>query len=573
MTAGGLLHPVTQTNAVPFAPPMALIDGKPDARFHVQSLSSVAPLDERTASITCSNHQPVILDPNAMIEIAWPYELWDQSAAWLPFVIGRFVYIERDIPSPDATWQLQDAWTQSLQRGMTDVLGDAVDQLAIPSAAVFAVGDQANRSHEANIYPESSIYLPNATATGISWSFGDALQTLNLFSSLQLDLSLLPLNLRHEPLRETIHLTSDIRKALEALLTQMNAVIIRSLSKTDGQINEHRIVLPRQATPCIEPNLDEHEPRLRRLFSWQPNAAARRWIAYGNRPEIEATLELVGGWNPTMENQPGDTYSRKDAVDFHTVRDVYRRWVLNEHGGWSVAPFNRPQTFHAASFFDQPEATDQALRLRNCLTLDAGGRSRGVIVQISVDGGLCWQAYPGRFSVLNDEAGVYLDDDALPTDILAAALAGDLRVRVTATLRSPLRLSVSRWSGNAFRGVDQPVELEAGDRFTLRQIATSSLHHTLVSSGQADANISDETIALKRWLLERLEKQPIAKPDQWAWQFDDARPWLTAGKRLILNQLDSVREMMIQRAVMQFDDEQSHISSKIELQNLRSVHS
>ncbi|MCG3180553.1 MAG: hypothetical protein BIFFINMI_02915 [Phycisphaerae bacterium] len=166
------------------------------------------------------------------------------------------------------------------------------------------------------------------------------------------------------------------------------------------------------------------------------------WIGLGERERVESTFSLVAGWDPGLESGDHRTFTRQSA-GFAAVRDVYRRWVLNESGDWSVEPFSRGPAANLADLFGGATLL-RPRRLLPCLSSDDDGRSRGVVVEVSYDSGASWRRHPGRVEVLDNEAGVRIADDPLPPDYWQAAVAGTLAVRVTATLESDRRLRVER---------------------------------------------------------------------------------------------------------------------------------
>ena len=61
-------------------------------------------------------------------------------------------------------------------------------------------------------------------------------------------------------------------------------------------------------------------------------AVTHRYIGQGDFKIYEATFELVKAWEPADESTNYDTFSPTTNPDFYKVKDVYRKWVLNEAG-------------------------------------------------------------------------------------------------------------------------------------------------------------------------------------------------------------------------------------------------
>jgi hypothetical protein len=200
-----------------------------------------------------------------------------------------------------------------------------------------------------------------------------------------------------------------------------------------------------------------------------------RFIAEAAGPVVESTFALVGGWDAADEALADGEYSKSGSSDFEAVANVFRLWVLNEDGAFTAEPFDRGPAFDLTTLFDDGRAIEpQPLRFGHALSQDAAGRSVGVVVEMSIDGGASWSRYPGTASVLSDRAGVYLADDALPAGFLAAVRGGVGKIRVTATLRNPLPLQSVRWRGNPFTGAFRTQRLKLGDAFGWRRVLPGS---------------------------------------------------------------------------------------------------
>lgn len=234
----------------------------------------------------------------------------------------------------------------------------------------------------------------------------------------------------------------------------------------------------------------------------------RAWLATGDRPVVEDTLALLPGWDPALTGQPDSDYARLTSSDFSLFGPVYRAWVLNEDGAYSQPPFDQGPAFDIGAYFDAPGTLHQPIALRDCLTRDAAGRSIPPIIEASTDSGASWSAYPGSAAVMTDRAGVLLTDDTLPAGILAAAKAGTLALRVTASLVSPNPIQAQRWDGNPFVGGAPLRRLRLGERFAWRRVAATSIHADAIASGTLAADQADDRIALRIELHNRLTRSP-----------------------------------------------------------------
>ncbi len=180
--------------------------------------------------------------------------------------------------------------------------------------------------------------------------------------------------------------------------------------------------------------------------------ARRGVVVLGRLKRYEATFELSPGWDPYDVPDTWGRTVRSRSDDWPGDGDVLRRWVLNEDGAYSDGPWNLPlHEFGDVSETDFNRPTPR--RLEPCLSTDEGGRSLGVVVEVSVDAGVTWRRWAGPVRVSADRCDVLLGGDELTGEYYQAALAGDARVRVTATVASDARL-IAEIEGDAGAGCD-----------------------------------------------------------------------------------------------------------------------
>ncbi|MBI1373905.1 MAG: hypothetical protein GC159_14375 [Phycisphaera sp.] len=239
---------------------------------------------------------------------------------------------------------------------------------------------------------------------------------------------------------------------------------------------------------------------------------ATRLVGHADGAVVESTFDLVPAWDPAAESLTDGAYGKSTSDDFDAVANVFRLWALNEDGAYSVEPFNRGAAFDLTSLFGDGRAmAAQALAFGPTLTMDEAGRCVMAHVELSTDAGATWTRYAGPIATPTDHAAVYLDDDALDTSYLDAARAGDARVRVTATLRSPLPLECVRWHGNPFAAVYAQRLVRAGDAFRHHRVAETSKYHAAVRRGQRHAAEADDRAAMAAWLAAE-PPMPDGKP-------------------------------------------------------------
>jgi hypothetical protein len=206
-------------------------------------------------------------------------------------------------------------------------------------------------------------------------------------------------------------------------------------------------------------------------------ASPRRYVARGGVKIFESTFDLVAGWDDSLASYDPDEFSPSANPDFDAVRDVFRKWVLNEAGEYSGEPYDRGPAPDLAGLFEGEPYARRHRRLLPCLSRDALGRSRGVYVEISLDGGATWQRANLAIRVLNDEAGLYLTDDPLPPAYLHAAMRDYARIRVTASLEGDSVLRAERVAEEAdeLPGRTRVLHVPGGYRY--RKVASTSRFH------------------------------------------------------------------------------------------------
>ncbi len=169
-----------------------------------------------------------------------------------------------------------------------------------------------------------------------------------------------------------------------------------------------------------------------------------KYIGQGDFKVFEATFELVKAWDPSLEDSDYDKFSPSTNPDFHQVRDVYRKWCLNEAGQYTSAPYNRGDAFDFSKIFRSANFVPRRRRYYPALTSDTLGHSLGYYLQViygNEDTGHSWLQYLHAFNILLDECGVWLSSDRLDADTWFAAQQGLLKFRITASVIADERLT------------------------------------------------------------------------------------------------------------------------------------
>jgi len=166
-----------------------------------------------------------------------------------------------------------------------------------------------------------------------------------------------------------------------------------------------------------------------------------RYIVQGDYKIYEATFELVKSWDPALEEHDYDKYSPLSNENFNEVRDVWRKWCLNEAGDYSASPYNQGPAFDFSKIFENDNYIQKRRRFLGALTGTQDGESIGYYLEVSYTNGSYWWPYMDSFKVLLDQCGVWLSAQQLDMDMWFAILKGVLKFRLTASVMSDERLS------------------------------------------------------------------------------------------------------------------------------------
>jgi len=292
------------------------------------------------------------------------------------------------------------------------------------------------------------------------------------------------------PLRDIVLEGRTLGEALEALLEPMGGRLVVRADPGWGAVarrlelwRPERAATVRLANQPVGERFDPAATHFSALsFEARFDAAPRRYVARGDVRCYETTLDLVPGWNDGLAVPDPDAYHSALNPDFETVRDVYRKWVVNEAGDYSGPPYDRGPAPDLSVVFEGRPYVRRRRRLLACLSRDALERSRGVHVEASLDGGATWGRLSASARVLRDECGVYLSGDRLPAEYLAAAMAGLARLRATATIESDACLVAERTEPGAAALPGRTRYLSAGPGYRYRHVSASSL----LGGGSAD---------------------------------------------------------------------------------------
>lgn len=513
MNAGASLGPVPRTGVSDDPAPVVLIDGVPEPRLAVERYSVKGPLSIGSAVLLIDLPEGAsgVLERwlCSQVLIALPVRLSDGGASWPILMRGVLERVDAGeaAGSRERLLVLFDDWEDLLSRPADTIWwrnpnGSLVKRVS----GLLAIGSNANRS--AQTYAINGIQAHVIQpGSGLSWSVADALQTLSALSGLGLALRGLPREIANAQLMKAVDLTKPLKPALEGILEDYGLVIQRDLSRDGGAVTERRAVRPYATGRPIRIVWADGTQSIGDVLSVgsdQPAKAAQQWVARAGGWKVESSFVLVGGWDPALEGLADDEYDKQKSSDFATHADVYRRWVLNEDGLFSGAPYNRGPAFDLTGFFGNGAVDPQPITFESNVTLTDDGTPVKPIVQISTNSGAGWSIFAGAKEMLHGRAGVYLDPTALPTAFLAAAKSGTARVRVTASLISPVPIEIKRWHGNALVGTRPAKRLDVSALFSFRRVDPQSIHYAGIHSGLFTADVADHANRMLRWLIDKM---------------------------------------------------------------------
>jgi hypothetical protein len=244
-----------------------------------------------------------------------------------------------------------------------------------------------------------------------------------------------------------------------------------------------------------------------------------RYIGQGDYKVFEATFDLVKGWHWQDEDVDYEKFSPSTNPEFHKVRDVWRKWCLNETGEYTSPPVIVTPAYDFTYVFGTDKYAHRRRRFWPAISCDSQGRSLGYFLEVSYDDGTHWWQYMHAFDNLLDECGIWLASDKLDIETWIAALKGVLRFRLTASVVSDERLSYTTADGPV-GGVVPVVEriANAGNAFKFRKVTGKSRF----AGGAADE--SDDSAALMQFVRRRAQTDAVAIET-----FDVQTPYLAIG--------------------------------------------
>jgi hypothetical protein len=231
-----------------------------------------------------------------------------------------------------------------------------------------------------------------------------------------------------------------------------------------------------------------------------------RYIGQGDFKTYEATFELVKAWDPALEDTQYAKFSPSTNPQFSQVRDVFRKWCLNEAGDYSAAPYSQGEAFDFSTVFEGARHLTCRRRFWPALSTDKQGHSLGYVLEVSWDDGLHWWQYPHGFNNLLDECGIWLSSDQLDVNTWIAAMKDGLRFRITASVLSDERLTrtlVDGPVGSTVPVVDHIMTLPR--QFRYRKVTRHSILSQTAAEALGTPDEANDTDALGQFVRQRAE--------------------------------------------------------------------
>ncbi|MHC4212155.1 MAG: hypothetical protein ACYSWP_02160 [Planctomycetota bacterium] len=231
-----------------------------------------------------------------------------------------------------------------------------------------------------------------------------------------------------------------------------------------------------------------------------------KFIGLGDYKVYEATFDLVKAWDPADEDTDFEKFSPLTNSEFYKVKDVYRKWCLNEAGSYSGTPYNQGAAYDLSKIFETADYVQRRREFFPMLSTDKQGHSLGYHLGVSFDGGDNWWQYLYAINNLQDECGVWLSSDRLDVDTWIAALKGVLKFRITASVVSDERLSCEYADGpiGSCVPVFEHVMSMAG-KYKYRRVTGRSIFFNVTDGSLGVADEVDDSTALYEYVRKKAE--------------------------------------------------------------------
>jgi hypothetical protein len=234
-----------------------------------------------------------------------------------------------------------------------------------------------------------------------------------------------------------------------------------------------------------------------------------RYLGQGDFKVYEATFELVPAWDSALEDIDYGKFSASTNPEFYKVKNVYRKWCLNEAGDYTGEPYHQGPPYDLSRIFEHADYVPRRRRFWPALSTNAQGEPLGYLLHASFDYGLHWWEYRYAFNNLLDECGIWLSSDQLDVDTWVAVVKGLLRFRITASVVSDQRLTCTVADGpvgSAIAVVDHVLTLPR--QFKYRKVSAQSLLAPSAQAGSGRPDEADDSAALHQFVRQHAAASP-----------------------------------------------------------------
>jgi len=214
-------------------------------------------------------------------------------------------------------------------------------------------------------------------------------------------------------------------------------------------------------------------------------------LVLGQQKQYESTFQLARGWNPALQTTRWRDFIRNESDNWPAVADVYRKWVLNEHGWYNSSPWNL-STYNFSSISTTSFSQHTSRNFLPCLSTDHSGQSLGVVVETRYGSEDSWRRWTGPVWVSSEECAVYLGGNTLPGSFFQAAAQNNVQLRVTAIVAADARIAVEVPGDQG--GIREIIDLS--HEAAWRKVHTESIFYGQGALGQPSER--DDTQMLER---------------------------------------------------------------------------
>jgi len=448
-------------------------DGCLDERLTVLEMAADAPLDERSAMISihpdlCPIHredQRLIRELlGQTVSVCWSFQEDSGSPYPVEFVRGSIECADLDLQS-------------DVIRGVLRVRG----------SEILPIDDSVDM--------ESGVFNVN----GESWALADLLAALSGDLNVEWSTDLLEPFLCSAPLLTNMSRLKSLRGILRMISDRFG--LLMRVERRRGSNEAFGVWRTIDHGPVVSLRLDETGTSRIRDERWIARLAdcPGVMLTATGQHRIEGTFSLRPGWDPDGEGLTVSEYDRSTSTDFASVREVFRRWVLNEDGAYNEPPYSQSE-FDSRAYFDDPLEPKRVLRLESMFTNAWTDAEHRWCVEYSVDSGVSWADLAVRFLNLTDRGGLQIVENDLPSGFAAAGNAGSLRLRVTASLTAIQPTEQHRFIGNPFNARQIKRVIPLKDNLGLSRVGSTSRFYSDVRNGLLSAYEHDDTQMVERYL-------------------------------------------------------------------------